>query len=172
MTIESRLRVVVGDLSLHENTPDSDRELFRRAIKDRDYSDLDEIVTNTVFPLDYTGWADLEAQLRHCREQQIEYRVVNARDFRSRPEACLRELCRCWELEFERSMLDWHSGDGLALGGLSEQGAWYRRVMGSAGIEPETEAAISPNLLPRRFREHLALAINTYEMAGHDPALI
>ena len=172
LTIESRLRVVLGDLSRLEDTPDSKRELIQQAVEARDYSSLDEIVTDSIFPLHYTGWTDLAIQLKRCREQQIDYRIVKASDFRSRPEACLRELCSGWQLRFEENMLDWSSRDGLALGGLGEQGAWYHRVTQSAGVEPETEVAISRDQLPARFSEHLPLAANVYAMASNDPALI
>ncbi len=170
-TIESRLRRVARDLAKEKPGPEL-RTRLGRAVESRDYGGLGDVFNEDVFPLDRTGWRHLDRQLRRCRKNGIGYRILDASDFRERPGPCLRELCRTWKLDYEENMLEWSDDDGLTLGGMGEQEAWYRRVLQSKGVEAETDSPISPDRLPERFRDHLPFAVGIYEATLADPRLI
>ncbi len=171
-TVASRLRMVLRDLARLPETPEPHRARIARALNGGDYRDLDDLVPEAVFPLAYTGWSALEHQIAACRREEIAYVVLPAQAFRAQPRPFLEHLCRRWSLAFEESMLAWHADEALRLGGLAEQDAWYRRVVESTGVLPETDAPPDPEHLPRRFRHHLPDALRVYQATLNDPHLL
>ncbi len=171
-TVASRLRMVLRDLARLPETPEPHRARIARALDRRDYRALDDLLSEAVFPLAYTGWSALEHQVATCRRERIGYVILPAHAFRAQPRSFLEHLCRRWGLTFEESMLAWHADDALRLGSLAEQNAWYRRVVESTSVLPETDAPPDPACLPRRFRRHLPDALRVYRATLDDPHLL
>lgn len=163
LSIESRIRRVLIDLE-QRTASAARRKRIGQALEARDYRELDDVITEKVFPLAYTGWNALARQLRFCRRAGHAYTVVTASEFRSRPRALLKRLCTSWGLTFEESMLNW-GGDGLSLGALSDQSRWYRRVLNSTRVTPEVSTLPPVRRFPRRFHRHLTEACRIYEGA-------
>ncbi len=175
LTIASRLRMILYDLARQPDTPAPQRARITRALESEDYSALDDIVTEAVFPLAYTGWSALERQLAYCRREGIDYVLVNARLYRDHPRPSLERLCARLNLAFEEEMLTWNVQETVRLGGLSGfsvQHAWYSRLVESTGVLPEIEATMAPEQFPRRFRAHLLYALRFYETTFEDPNLL
>lgn len=152
--LESRLRMVLKDLSSEETSPE-EKHRIAEAITTKDYSSLDDLVGEEVFPLSFTGWTALDHQVAECRRLGIDYRIVAATDFRSQPRACLEPLLAAWDLEFEPAMVDWRGAESFQVSGLSEQSAWYQRVESSQRVLPEEGEPPSMERFPKRFRAHL-----------------
>lgn len=169
--ITSRIRMVLRDLARHPDTPPSHRARITQALARKDYSRLDDIVTEAVFPLAHTGWNALASQLETCRREEIDYVILPAYVFRRHPESSLKCLCKRLTLPYEDRMLTWTMQDALRLGGLPDQKAWYRRIVESTGVLPETEAIPVSEQLPQRFRVHLSETQCMYRAMLNDPKL-
>ena len=163
LTIESRIRRVLVDLIEDPSTTENDRRRARAAIDAKDYSELDDLLDDEVFPLARTGWSDFEQQVDLCRRLGLDYRVVETTRFRADPEAVLRDLCPRLGLEFEPGMLHWEARSALPPGALGRHAAWYARVGESTGVQPPVEKTLSADRFPTRFRDHLPAALETYD---------
>ena len=90
LAVESRIRMVAGDLARNENTPAVDRARIEQATVQRDYSDMDDLIHEGVFPLYHTGWDALGEQIEFCRSRAIDYAILEAQVLRAHPRECLR----------------------------------------------------------------------------------
>ena len=163
LTIESRIRRVLIDLIEEPSTSEVDRSRAQAAIDAKDYSEVDALLDEEVFPLARTGWSDFAEQAELCRRLGLEYWVVETTRFRSDPEAELRALCPRLGLEFEPGMLQWEARSALPPGALGRHASWYARVGASTGVQPPVEEALTIDRFPDRFRAHLPEALETYE---------
>ncbi len=172
LNIESRIRMVLSDLLGRPEVNGAFRHRVESAIEHKDYRGLDDILTEDLFPLDYTGWRHLARQLDICRSVGIDHVIVKAHTLRSEPQACIGRLCARLGLDFENAMLAWGQSGWKPSKGLPEQGPWYERVAESTGILPEAEPVIPEARLPRRFQDHLPFARRIFEEAvASDQAL-
>ncbi len=164
LTVESRVRMVLTDLIEDPATTEVDRDRARAAIEAKDYSELDDLLTEGVFPLFRTGWTDFAHQADLCRRLGLDFAVVETTRFRADPEATLRHLCPRLGLDYEDGMLQWEASSALPPGALERHANWYARVGASTGVLPPQERVLELAQFPRRFREHLPEALATYEL--------
>ena len=164
LTVESRVRMVLTDLIGDVATTEVDKKRARSAIEAKDYSEVDDLLTEDVFPLYRTGWTDFAAQADLCRRLGLDFAVVETTRFRADPERTLRHLCPRLGLEYEEGMLRWEASSALPPGALERHANWYARVGASTGILPPRERVLDLARFPRRFREHLPQALATYEL--------
>lgn len=169
LTIESRIRMVLLDLIQTDSTSQADIALAQAAIDAKDYSAVDALLTEEIFPLYRTGWSDLAQQLELCRKLEIDYVIVEPSRFRSQPEETLKALCPRLGLTFEPGMLSWTPRKELPEGALERHAIWYARVDASSGVQPPAEQILPLDRFPARFRPHLREALATYEQALSDP---
>ena len=165
-SLESRIRMVLKDLAKEEPALAGRIE---QAIESKDYSSVDDLVDEERFPLNFTGWEDLEQQIQKSREHNIDYRIIVAGDFRSNPRACLEPLLTSWGLDFEEAMVDWSRSESFSVGGLDEQSGWYKKVEQSQGVLPEESEILPLEQFPARFREHAEDAERIYQELLNDP---
>lgn len=169
LTIESRVRMVLTDLANEDGTSAADKARIGRAIEAKEYQDLDDLVTDGVFPLYRTGWTDLGRQLAFCREEGIGHVVVEASRFRNEPEAVLGAVCERLGLEFEPAMVHWAPRKTLPAGALERHTIWYARFGDSTGVLPPEAVTFDEAHLPARFRRHLPEAMAIYATAIASP---
>jgi len=170
LTLESRVRMVLGDLARAESTPDAERRRIQEAVESTDYSGVDDLLDDDAFPMARTGWHDLGEQLDYCRQAGVPFTVVDGEAFRAEPEPTLRAICQRWGLAFEPAMLRWGRPVGTPEGALARHRAWYGRVAESTGVLPPEEVPFTAEQLPPRFREHLAFAETIYRRALEEAA--
>ena len=168
LSIESRIRMVLSDLAQSLEAQDPLKARLEQAIGRKSYGELDDVVTDELFPLARTGWHALEAQMAYCDSRDLDYRILDSHDFRQDPRTALQRLCPLWGLELEEAMLSWSTDKGFSTGQLAEQSNWYRRVTQSKGIEPPTELKLQRSDFPTRFHHHLEEAAEIYARACGD----
>lgn len=95
-----------------------------------------------------TGLPEQVALLEECRAAGESVPVLDARRLLEDPEAILRGLCECLDLEFDARMLSWEAG------ALPEDGVWaphwyagVHRSTGFAPWRPKTDP-LAPELEP------------------------
>ena len=169
LTIESRVRMVLTDLANDEGTSTAEKTRIRQAIEAKQYQDLDDLVTEDVFPLFRTGWTDLGRQLDFCRDEGIDHVVVDTSRFRNEPEAVLTAVCERLDLEFEPGMLHWATRNALPPGALERHTIWYTQFAESTSVLPPETSTVDEKQLPARFRAHLPDAISIYDTAVSSP---
>ena len=169
-TLESRLRKVLQGLIRPESSTKmsiTDVHRIRDAVQSKNYSSIGDLIEEQVFPLEFTGWQDLERQLEICTRNQIPYRVIDAARFRAEPRANLEPLLAAWGLTFEPAMLEWDEGS-FQVQGLNEQSSWYRRVKTSRGVLPETASLPGLEHFPERFHKPLKNFEKLYFLLRND----
>ncbi|MCB9762424.1 MAG: hypothetical protein H6739_21685 [Alphaproteobacteria bacterium] len=171
-TIESRLRMVLTDLKAEPTTSEADRARIEQAIAARDHRGVADLLTEEVFPLWRTGWADLGDQLALCRAEGIDHLIVEAGRFRADPEATLRAVCARLGLPFEPQMLQWQRHDRTPHGAWDAHARWYARVNQSTGVLPPDTEDIQEERFPPRFRAHVPEAMAVYREALSSPSCI
>lgn len=167
-TFESRIRMVLTDYLKDTSASEGDRQRARAAIEAKDYAEVDDLLTETLFPLSRTGWGGLAEQLEMCRSLDLDYAIVEMTRFRQDPETTLRRVCDRLGLGFEDGMLQWRPESALPPGALKRHANWYARVGASTGILPPEKHTLTMERFPARFRDHLAEALETYAGAVDD----
>ena len=126
------------------------------------------------FPLNESGWSDLEWQLSWCRERAVAYRVVDATELRRHPELVAPPLLESLGLDFDESLLHWTPVRPETVRAVADQGAWYERVLSSKGLEREDELIPEVTSFPAElgFREHVEWCCGVYEALQRDAFLI
>ena len=128
-----------------------------------------------IFPLEESGWNDLDYQIAHCKESNIPYLIVDSADFRTYPRIIFNKVFKKIGLSFSESMLRWQEKQDIELGNLEgAQNHWYKRVLQSTGIEPTNEPVPEVDSFPEAngFRVHLSYCLDKYEMMRRDPNAI
>jgi Sulfotransferase domain len=119
-----------------------------------------------VFPLRESGWEDLARQLEHVRRERIEHVVVDSGDLRADPEAVAPPLLGRLGLAWEPSLLSWRASEQTGLSSVSgSEDPFYRQVLESRGLEPDTERMPELEEFPAQdgFRDHVAACVEQYE---------
>jgi hypothetical protein len=131
---------------------------------------LQESGNDPLFPSRESGWGDLDKQIRFCDATKVPYIIIDSADFRSRPAEVLPRLFRKLGLSFSRQLLSWLPMTDLALGALGgRQRSWYGHVLGSDGIQPESEQVPTMDSFPAAggFREHVEFCCAIYTELKH-----
>ena len=126
---------------------------------------------SAVFPVEESGWGDLQRQLSWCRERAVAYRVVDATELRRDPERVAPPLLESLGLDFDDSLLHWTPVPAETVRAVADQGAWYERVLSSRGLEPDDEPVPDVTSFPSEggFREHVEWCCEVYGALQHDP---
>jgi len=124
-----------------------------------------------LFPIEESGWGDLDRQLSWCRERAVAYRVVDATALRLHPARVAPPLLESLGLDFDDSLLRWTPVRAETVRAVADQGAWYDRVLSSDGLEPEDELIPELGSFPAEleFRDHVAWCGEVYDALQHDP---
>lgn len=172
LCIESRIRKICEDFIITDRMDEENIKCLTWAVKNKDYSGIDDVLTDHVFPLHSTGWETLEQQVDFCRRNSIDFVILDATSFRQTPEKFIKKICDLWGTLFEAKMLVWSSGNEIGYGDMSEQNHWYERVAQSKGILPPNEQSINLSKFPKRFREHITESLVIYNSLLEDPRLL
>ncbi len=164
-TIESRIRMVLGDLAKEPGRSEAFKQRVADAATSKNYAPVEDLLTDDVFPISRTGWDDIGKQMQACREEGIDFVVADAARFRSNPKEILEGLCGHWGLDFDPCMLSWEPRTKGPAGALSGQDAWYAKVAASKGVLPPQNLELQPEQLPPKFRKHLPEAMQIYRNA-------
>jgi hypothetical protein len=135
-------------------TVSSRREVLRRSGRD------------LTFPVEQLGWHALVDQIAYCRAAGVPYLVIDAHDFRGRPEPVFAEVARRLRLPFTSAFLNWQPVKDLALSAARPVGTdhFFTRVLASTGLEPPDEDIPHLDDLPATggLREHVEWALTEY----------
>ena len=128
------------------------------------------------FPLEETGWQAIELQIAFCRENRIDYVLVDAHDFRAHPESVMRQVYARLGLNFDADQLSWEPCPRVTLSNHRTTGVdhFFTRVLSSKGVEPPTEALPAIDDFPADggLREHVEWAAALYRRLRQDPRRI
>jgi len=117
-----------------------------------------------VFPTRESGWEDLARQLAYVRREGIRHVVVDSSDLRREPERVVPRLLATLGLPFTPELLRWESSAATGLSAVSgADDPFYRRVLGSTGIEAPAEAVPELSAFPEPLRAHVAECVAQYE---------
>ncbi len=119
-----------------------------------------------VFPLRESGWDDLARQMAHVRAEGIDHVVVDSGDLRADAEAVAPPLLERLGLAYEPSLLSWGASEATGLSAVSgADDPFYRQVLESRGLEPDTERLPELDEFPTDggFRDHVAACLAQYE---------
>lgn len=119
-----------------------------------------------VFPLRESGWEDLARQLAYTRREGIPHLVVDSGDLRRAPEQVAPALLETLGLTFSPDLLRWDASSATGLSAVSgADDPFYRRVLGSQGIEPPAERIPDLAEFPADggLRDHVAECVVQYE---------
>src|SRR2546425_40778 len=84
---------------------------------------------NPNFPLLETGWELLVQHMETCDARGMDYTIVEATDFRTRPQTVFQSLFEAYNLPFTPDMLQWEPVPHLQLDNLGgRHDHLYRRV--------------------------------------------
>ncbi|MEU8848975.1 hypothetical protein AB0C70_22615 [Streptomyces sp. NPDC048564] len=140
----------------------------RREVKRRAGSALE-------FPLEETGWQALERHIAYCRDNGMDYVVVDAFDFRSQPASVMSQVSARLGLDFDAAQLTWEPRPDMSLSNHRTTGVdhFFTRVLNSKGIEPPVETVPDFEDFPENgLREHVRWAVDLYQRLLQDPKRI
>jgi hypothetical protein len=127
------------------------------------------------FPVAQTGWIALGKQIDWCRQHGRDYCIIDATDFRARPEVIFPRVCKRLGIDFSPDYLSWEPQPNLCLSNHRSQGPdhFFTRVLASSRIEPPVERVPEFHEFPLgELREHLRMADGLYRDLRRDQRLI
>lgn len=131
-----------------------------------------EVGDDPHYPLIESGWELLLRQIDHCREHSVPYLIVDATDFRTRPDSIFRQVFERLGLEYSPDLLGWRSGQHIEIDNLDGRHRHlYERVLRSRGIEPPVEEVPPLDSFPiqGRWREHVEWCLGVYRELRESP---
>lgn len=154
----SRWRIML-EMRLAGDPPREERERIERALGDRDYRELGDLLTRAVHPPG-NGWAALLSLIDLCDDEGIEYVIVDNQSFRGDPDAVLADLCERWGLVYDPAMTAWDDlGDAIPRVHMSDLASgpeyeWYYETTLSSrgGIIRTDRAPMSLERFPEALR--------------------
>lgn len=176
LTWPSRWRIMLREwLAKDPDSPNAGR--FHDALDGNDFSDLGDILTTRVTQPD-NGWYSFMSLVNRCREEDIEFVIVDNGQFRSDPDRVLAQMCQSWGHDFDDAMTTWDDlseaiprivMSDLAAG--PEYAWYYAQTLGSTGgiIRTDKEPVPLdrfPNVLRGESEDHLTIdtAVEWYQM--------
>jgi hypothetical protein len=125
-----------------------------------------EVGDDPLFPHIETGWELISDQIKYCKDNDIPYLIVDARDFRNRPELVFKQVFSRLGLPFERRMLSWQACPDAEIDNLNGQhDHLYQQVLSSTGILPDTESIPPIDSFPKEngYRDHIRDCLRIYD---------
>jgi hypothetical protein len=126
------------------------------------------------FPVRESGWDDLVLQVAYCRDNGVNYTILDASDMRRYPDLILESLFARLALEYSPEFRVWMPLEVGSewIGRLG--GYWYARVLGSSGVEPPTERVPDVGRFPVQhgLRAHVELCLEMYKQLCRDSGFI
>lgn len=135
----------------------------------------EEVGDNPLFPLVETGWDLIADQIRYCKEHQIPYLIVDAKDFRNQPDPIFEQIFDRLGLPFQESMLSWNARPDVDIDNLNgDHHHLYQEVLSSTGMLPDTETIPTLDSFPTEngYREHVRQCLRIYEKLQSSSARI
>jgi hypothetical protein len=129
-------------------------------------SKKEEVGDNPLFPFVETGWELIASQIQYCKEQNIPYLIVDAKDFRNQPVPIFREIFDRLDLKFEKEVLTWDSRPEVDIDNLEgDHQHLYEEVLSSTGMLPDTDAIPTTESFPTEngYRDHVRECMRIYE---------
>jgi len=175
LTWPSRWRIMLREwLATDPDSSDADR--CRRALDADDFSDLGDLLTARVTQPD-NGWYSFISLINLCRDEGIEWVIVDNARFRDDPDGILGQLCRRWGHEYDDAMTTWQdlseAKTRIVMSDLAagpEYQAYYATTLSSTGgIVREDRKPLDldhfPESLRGRSEEHLTIdeAVDWYQ---------
>ena len=134
-----------------------------------------EVGDDPLFSQVETGWELIANQIRYCKEEGIQYMIVDAKDFRNQPEMIFNQVFSKMGLPFHRRMLSWQSSPDVDIDNLDgDHHHLYQEVLSSTGMLPDTAAIPSLDSFPteKGLRAHVASCLQIYEQLQRSSARI
>ncbi len=131
-----------------------------------------EVGEDPGFPLVETGWELLANQIDLCRSRGVPFFIVDAADFRNRPELIFPVVFERLGLRYADAVLRWPPRPDLDLDNLGGRHRHlYRAVLESTGIEPEPADPPPRASFPAAggWRDHVNRCLEIYEGLRADP---
>ncbi|MFF2777356.1 hypothetical protein ACFVU3_20890 [Streptomyces sp. NPDC058052] len=141
-----------------------------------------ELGRGNTFPPFESGWYSFRDQMAACEENGVDYVIVDTTELRTDPAPVLRAIYERLGLTFSDSVVSWEPRSHLHLcapevGALMsdarrEGDPFFRRVLGSSGIQPADEVdlvAVEKELAEVGLAAHLAECTEIYEQALENP---
>jgi hypothetical protein len=125
-----------------------------------------EVGDDPIFPPVETGWELIASQIKYCKERDIPYLIVDARDFRNQPELIFKQVFSKMRLPFHRRMLSWQSRPDVDIDNLEgDHHHLYQEVLSSTGMLPDIEAIPSLGSFPKEngYQDHVLACLQIYE---------
>lgn len=119
-----------------------------------------------LFPLRESGWDDLERQLAHVREAEIDHLVVDSGRLRAVPSRVAPGILERLGLTYAPELLTWKASDATGLSSVSgANDPFYQHVLASGGLEAPIEDVPPLSAFPEQdgFRAHVEACVARYE---------
>lgn len=126
----------------------------------------EEVGDNPLFPFVETGWELIASQIKYCKEQNIPYLIVDAKDFRNQPAPIFRQIFDRLDLNFEKEVLSWDSRPDVDIDNLEgDHHHLYEEVLSSTGMLPDTDIIPTIESFPTEngYRDHVRQCMRIYD---------
>ncbi len=123
------------------------------------------------FPLQETGWELIQKQIVYCDQNNIDYLIVDALDFRNHPSLIFPQVFEKLGLSFSDEMLNWKSAAHIEIDNLDgSHSHLYRKVLSSKGIYPADEPLPDLNDFPEEkgIRAHVSMCMDIYQQLSEN----
>ena len=171
----SRWRIMLQEW-LAEDPNSSDAGRFREALDADDFGDLGDILTTRVTHPD-NGWLPFMSLVNLCRNENIEFVIVDNARFRDNPDRILAQMCERWGHDYDDALTTWTDLSEAkprvvmtSLAAETEYQAYYADTFASSGgIIREDRDPLPldrfPEILRGESEEHLTIdqAVEWYE---------
>ncbi len=134
----SRWRIMLREW-LAGDPDSSDAGRIHDALDGNDFSDLGDVLTTRVTQPD-NGWYSFMSLVNLCRDENIDFVIVDNARFRNDPDRVLSQMCRRWGHDFDDAMTTWDElSEAKPRVVMSELAAgpefawYYARTLGSTG---------------------------------------
>jgi hypothetical protein len=135
----------------------------------------EEVGDDPHFPFVETGWELIASQIKYCKEGNIPYMIVEARDFRNQPLPIFSEIFDGLDLKFQEGVLLWSSQPDVDIDNLDgDHHHLYEEVLSSTGMLPDTDAVPTLDSFPKEngYRDHVRKCMRIYERLQNSSARV
>ena len=135
----------------------------------------EEVGDSPLFPLVETGWEVIASQINYCKEHNIPYLIVDAKDFRNQPSPIFAQIFDRLDLNFQKGVLSWNSRPDVDIDNLNGgHNHLYEEVLSSTGMLPDTDAIPVIESFPKEngYREHVRQSLRIYDRLQNSSARI
>ncbi len=135
----------------------------------------EEVGDNPLFPLVETGWELLSRQVKYCKDRDIPYLIVDAKDFRNQPVPVFGHFFNRLGVEFQKEVLSWNSRPDVDIDNLEGgHSHLYEEVLSSTGMLPDNDPIPPIESFPKEkgYRDHVHQCMRIYEQLKASSARI